>query len=135
MKHLFAFFLMLFSASMMYAQDIITLRSGDTINGKVAEVGTTEIRYYKADNIDGPVYVTSKADVVQIAYSNGTKDVFNTKAAGNPNVQRGNYSKRYRRGYYRPFLYPIIIPHIDLGHHVDLGHHGYGGHHGFGGHH
>jgi hypothetical protein len=53
MKQLFAFLVMLFSASMLFAQDVITLRSGETINGKVAEVGTTEIRYYKADNADG----------------------------------------------------------------------------------
>ena len=70
---------MLLSASMLNAQDIITLRSGETINGKIAEVGTTEIRYYKADNADGPVYVTNKSDVVQIVYANGAKDVFNTQ--------------------------------------------------------
>ncbi len=79
MKQLFAVLVMLLSASMLFAQDVITLRSGETINGKVAEVGTTEIRYYKVDNADGPVYVASKSDVVQIVYANGTKDVFNTQ--------------------------------------------------------
>lgn len=78
MKQLFAFLVMLFSASMLFAQDVITLRSGETINGKVAEVGTTEIRYYKADNADGPVYVANKSDAVQIVYANGAKDVFTT---------------------------------------------------------
>jgi len=34
MKQLFAFVVMLLSASILYAQDIITLRSGETINGK-----------------------------------------------------------------------------------------------------
>ena len=130
MKQLFAFLVMLFSASMLFAQDVITLRSGETINGKVAEVRTTEIRYYKSDNADGPVYVASKSDVVQIVYANGTKDVFNTQAAPNQNAVNQNYSWRYRRGYYRPFVYPIIIPHIDLGHHGYSGHHGgHGGHH------
>jgi len=125
MKQLFAFVVMLLSASMLYAQDIITLRSGETINGKVAEVGTTEIRYYKSDNADGPVYVTNKSDVVQIVYANGAKDVFNTKIATNQNVQSQNYSRQYRRGYRRPLLYPIITPHIDLGHRSF-----FGGHHG-----
>lgn len=124
MKQLFAFVVMLLSASMLYGQDVITLRSGETINGKVTEVGTTEIRYYKADNVDGPVYVTNKSDVVQIVYSNGTKDVFNTQAASTPNVQQG-YSRQYQRGYRRPIFYPIITPHIDLGHHGF-----FGGHHG-----
>jgi hypothetical protein len=130
MKQLFAFTVMLLSASMLYAQDIITLRSGETINGKVAEVGTTEIRYYKAANADGPVYVTNKSEVVQIVYSNGTKDVFNTQVTTNQNVQAQGYSRQYRRNYRRPLLYPIITPHIDLGHsRVSIGHHG-GGHYG-----
>ena len=136
MKQLFAVLVMLLSASMLFAQDVITLCSGETINGKVAEVRTTEIRYYKSDNADGPVYVASKSDVVQIVYANGSKDVFNTQAAPNQNAVNQNYSWRYRRGYYRPFVYPIIIPHIDLGHHIDFEHHGYSGHHGgHGGHH
>lgn len=133
MKQLFVILVMLFSASMLYAQDIITLRTGETINGKVAEVGTTEVRYYKADNADGPVYVTSKADVTQIVYANGSKDVFNTQVNKNQSLTTNNYFRRYRRGYSRPFLYPIITPHIDLGHHGYFGGHHGGGHHG--GHH
>lgn len=91
MKQLFAFLVMLFSASMLFAQDVITLRSGETINGKVAEVGTTEIRYYKADNAEGPVYVANKSDVVQIVYANGVKDVFTTQSSANQNAANQNY--------------------------------------------
>ena len=127
MKQLFAILVMLLSASILYAQDIITMRSGETINSKVVEVGTAEIRYYKSDNIDGPVYVTNKSDVVQIAYANGTKDVFNTQAS-TPNTQPDVYPRSYRRGISRPYVYPIIIPHIDLGHHRILGGH-HGSHH------
>ena len=131
MKQLFAFVVMLLSASMLNAQDIITLRSGETINGKIAEVGTTEIRYYKADNADGPVYVTNKSDVVQIVYANGAKDVFNTQPS-QPVAQSRVYSRRSGRNIYRPYLYTVIVPHIDLGHHGFFGgHHGrhYSGHH------
>ena len=96
-------------------------------------MSTTEIRYYKADKADGPVYVTSKADVTQIVYANSSKDVFNTQVNKNKSLTTNNYSSRYRRAYSRPFLYPIITPHIDLGHHGYFeGHHGgghYGGHH------
>ena len=131
MKQLFAFSVMLFSAFILHGQDIITLRSGETINAKVVEVGTTEIRYYKADNADGPVYVASKSDVAQIMYANGTKDVFQAQTA-QPIVRTRVYCKRTGRGFYRPYVYPIITPHIDLGHHgVFGGNHGghYGGHH------
>ena len=130
MKQLFAILVMLLSASMLYAQDVITLRSGETINGKVAEVGISEIRYYKADNVDGPVYVANKSDIVQIVYGNGSKDVFTAQASTNQNAATQNYSRNYRRGYNRPFLFPIITTHIDLGHHSIRGHPSYGGHHG-----
>ncbi|RTL53353.1 MAG: hypothetical protein EKK39_05890 [Sphingobacteriales bacterium] len=131
MKQLFAFIVMLLSASFLNAQDMITLSTGEIINGKVAEVGTTEVRYYRADNIDGPVYVTSKAEVAQIVYANGTKDVFQSQTA-QPIVRTIVYDRRTGRGFYRPYVYPIITPHIDLGHHgIFGGHHGgyYGGHH------
>lgn len=131
MKQLFAFFVMLFSASILCAQDIITLRTGETINGKVTEVGTTEIRYYKSDNIDGPVYITNKSDIVQITYSNGTKDVFSTQDV-NTIPQTNVYNSQTRRRVYRPYVYPVIIPHIDLGHHgISRRHHGHhSSHHG-----
>ena len=133
MKQLFAVLVMLLSASMLFAQDVITLRSGETINGKVAEVGTTEIRYYKADNAEGPVYVASKSEVSQIVYANGTKDVFQAPVA-QPIARTRVYGRRTGRGFYRPYVYPIVTPHSDLGHHIDLGHHGFGRHYG-GGHH
>lgn len=132
MKQLFAILVMLFSASMLYAQDIITLRNGETINGKVTEVGVNAISYYKSDNPDGPVYVTSKSDIMQIVYANGTKDVFKIQGSQVP-AQSRVYGRRAGRGFYRPYVYPIIIPHIDLGHHGYFGGHYGGGHHG--GHH
>ncbi|MBS4043686.1 MAG: hypothetical protein KGZ59_07700 [Chitinophagaceae bacterium] len=132
MKQLLAFVVMLLSASVLYAQDIITLRTGETISGRISEVGIYEIRYYKSDNPDGPVYVTSKADVAEIVYANGKKDVFKTQAQ--PVTQTRKYGRRSGRNFYRPYLYPIITPHIDLGHHGFFGGHHGGGHHG-GGHH
>jgi len=132
MKQLFAFLVMLLSASVLYAQDIITLKNGETINGKVSEIGVSEIRYYKSDNPDGPVYVTNKFDVAQVVYANGNKDVFKTQASAPVTQSRGNTRNR-RRNYYTPYVYPLLIPHIDLGHHGFFGEHHGGGHHG--GHH
>lgn len=130
----------LLAAATLNAQDVITLKTGAIINGKVAEVGINEIKYYKAENLQGPVYVTSKADITQIAYANGTKDVFavtgtQQTTATQPNVvvvpqqqpQTVYVDRRYRRGW-APYVYPIITPHIDLSHHVSIGHGG--GHHG-----
>lgn len=134
MKQLFVFIVMLLSASFLKAQDIITLRTGETINGKVTEVGTTEIRYYKSSNINGPLYVTTKADISQIVYENGSKDVFT--AAQQPAtviVQQAVPQTVYveqpvrRRNFWNNGLwYPVVTTHIDLGHHGGF----YGGHHG-----
>jgi hypothetical protein len=85
MKQLLVFIMMLLSASFVYAQDIITLRTGETINAKVSEVGINEVRYFKSSNINGPVYVAAKADISQIVYENGNKDVFNATTANYSN--------------------------------------------------
>ncbi|MEO5569693.1 MAG: hypothetical protein ABIT08_02600 [Bacteroidia bacterium] len=62
-------------------QDVIIMKTGDEIKSKVLEVGSNEIKYKKADNIDGPAYSVAKSDVFMIKYENGTKDVFNNEKA------------------------------------------------------
>lgn len=142
MKTILSFCLLIAFGSLK-AQDIITLKSGETINAKVAEVGINEIKYYKATNLQGPLYVTGKADINTIKYANGTIETF--PAAGTqqlstaqpPNVvnqpapQTVIVQQRPRRRI-RPYMAPVFVPHIDLGHRINIGHGG--GHHG-GGHH
>ena len=134
MKQLFAFTVMLLSASFLFAQDIITLRTGETINGKVAEVSTSEVRYYKSSNINGPVYVATKADISQILYENGSKDVFaaTTQQPATVIIQQSAPQTVYienpvrRRNFWNSgWWYPVVTTHIDLGHHGGY----YGGHH------
>jgi hypothetical protein len=59
------------------AYDVILFRNGDEIKAKVEEIGTTEIKYKKIDNPNGPVITVLKSDVFKITYSNGTNEVFN----------------------------------------------------------
>lgn len=136
MKQLFAFTVILLSASYLYAQDVITLRTGEIINAKVAEVGISEIRYFKASNVDGPVYVVGKADISQIVYNNGNRDVFNTTTQQSTTVivQQATPQTVYiqqpvrRRNFWNSGLwYPVVSTHIDFGHH---GGYFYGAHHG-----
>ena len=58
------------------AQDVITLRNGDEINGKVTKVTPTEIEYRLASNPDGPIYTKSVSEIFMVKYENGQKDVF-----------------------------------------------------------
>lgn len=57
-------------------QDVIVMRNGDEVNAKVTEVGQTEIKYVKYDNLTGPTYSVKKSEVFMIRYANGSKDVF-----------------------------------------------------------
>ena len=127
MKQLFPVLVMLFSTAILYPQDLIALKKGETINGKVAEVGINEIRYYKSDNPHGPVHVTSKVDVTQIVYAKGTKDVFKTHAS-QPGTQNKGILQAVSQNFYRLYIYPINTPHIDLGHHRYSERHHQGGH-------
>ena len=70
------FFLMLLSASSVFAQDVIVKKDGTTILSKVIEIGTSEVKYKKFSNQTGPTYSISKSDVQAINYDNGEKEDF-----------------------------------------------------------
>jgi len=85
MKKFFLILLSVVFINALHAQDFIIKKNGDEISAKVQEVGTTEIKYKKFDNQDGPNYSILKTEVFMIKYANGTKEVFGTDAA----VQQG----------------------------------------------
>lgn len=60
-----------------YAQDTIITNTNEHISSKITEVTTTEIKYQKMDNPDGPLFSILKSDVTKVVYENGTSDVFN----------------------------------------------------------
>lgn len=85
------------------AQDTIYTRKGEVIPAKVQEVGTTDIKYRKPSNPEGPLYVISKEDVALIEYNNGSKDVFQSdnmddtyKTAGSRSSDTYNQDRRVR---------------------------------------
>ena len=75
-KIFFTILTVIFIMSTCYAQDIITKKTGAEIKTKILEVGQSEIKYKKTDNLDGPTYTILKSDVIMIIYENGTNDVF-----------------------------------------------------------
>lgn len=66
----------LLSCGYSFSQDSITKKNGDDIQAKVIEVGSSEIKYKKFDNLEGPVFTIPKADVLLVRYQNGSKDIF-----------------------------------------------------------
>lgn len=55
------------------SQDLIILKTGDELRGKVIKVGTSEVEFKK--DTSGPVYAIKKSEVFMIKYESGAKDV------------------------------------------------------------
>lgn len=60
----------------VYSQDTIKFVNNTIQVVKVYEVGINEIKYHRFDNIDGPIYVSSKSDIESIRYYNGHVETF-----------------------------------------------------------
>lgn len=84
--------LLLIISFRLFSQDTMRFNSGEIKVVKVTEVGVHEVKYNRFDNLDGPVYVSSKNDIRSIKYSSGHLDTFSEEkhhppAKGNsPNV-------------------------------------------------
>ena len=75
-KSIIAFVLILGSCLTASAQSIITRKDGTDIQAKILKVTSSEIKYQKYSNPDGPVFVMSKSDIRSVRYENGAREVF-----------------------------------------------------------
>jgi hypothetical protein len=78
-KLLFSLFLLSIAFN-AFSQDKIYLTDNSVVNGKVSEIGLTEIKYKKSENLTGPDYVMPKSKITMIIYENGTHEVINSTA-------------------------------------------------------
>lgn len=81
--------LLLCLAGMAMAQDVIVMKDQSLVMSKVLEITSTEIKYKKWNNQDGPTYSISRTDVVSINYENGEVEMFSDET----NSQQNNYSQ------------------------------------------
>ncbi len=109
-KLIFTVLTSIFTMTLCFSQDIITKKSSEDIQAKVLEVTTTEIKYKKFDNLNGPTFTLLKSDVLMVRYENGTKDIFNeekknetvsnpTQISGALFIQGQTDASRYYKGY------------------------------------
>ena len=84
--------LALFSSIRLFPQDTLYTKSGEVIQAKVVEIGTEQVKYKKASNADGPLYVINKTDIALIHYKNGAKDIFSSSNPGSDKTSSGNSS-------------------------------------------
>jgi len=60
------------------SQGMIALLNGNMIEAKVEEISPTEIKYRRLDNLNGPLIIINKSEVLSIRYENGVVDVINS---------------------------------------------------------
>jgi hypothetical protein len=94
-----------------FAQDLITKKSGEDIKAKILEIGQSEIKYKKFDNLSGPIYTISISDILIVRYENGTNEVFeqakktDDESYSTPIGIKPNLPYKYYEGKYNSRLY------------------------------
>ncbi len=88
MKYILLFILFICSSNITKAQDTLSTRYGENIPVKVIEVGTSEVKYKKLDNLNGPVFSMLKSDLLMIKYANGTNEDFSKEEKTKIKVKR-----------------------------------------------
>lgn len=66
-----------------HAQDVIVKKDGNTITSKVIEITSSEIKYKKFSNQNGPTYTINRNEVNYINYENGEKETINASVNSN----------------------------------------------------
>lgn len=89
MKKTIAFVFLLLNAA-TYAQDVITLNDGRTVQAKILELSTETIKYKKFDNQEGPTYTVPLNTITKIKYANGSEENFSSAPAGGSSGQANN---------------------------------------------
>jgi hypothetical protein len=77
----FSFFLL---GSTFAQQDTIFFKDNSKVPAVITELSNSVIRYKKADNPDGPLYVANVAEINSITYRNGLKESFTNKQVPPP---------------------------------------------------
>jgi hypothetical protein len=95
------------SAQRAFSQDTLFMANGTTISSKVLEVSTEEVKYKRSDNLEGPLFITKRAEINVIRYSNGISDTLNKPkppvvvAPPDPNPPIYRKGIFYKQGYSR----------------------------------
>jgi len=86
MRKLFLLFALLIFSFAINAQDTLFLKNNTKVVAKVLEINDLEIKYKSFSNIDGPLYIKKKSEIVKVKYKSGSEDVFQTDSKPNSNA-------------------------------------------------
>lgn len=77
MKKILLLAILAVSSLSLYAQDVLVRKGGDVENVKVLEVTPTEVKFKKANNIEGPTFTEKRSNLISVKYENGEVQKFN----------------------------------------------------------
>jgi hypothetical protein len=80
------------SISQLWAQDRLFFLSGDETEVKITEVSSSEVKYKRLDNLDGPTFSSLKSDLFMIKYANGDKEMIAAQTAEPAPAQNEEYT-------------------------------------------
>ena len=63
-------------SSVSYSQDEIVKKDGSIILSKILEVSSSQVKYHKYSNPDGPIYTINTSKIQVINFENGDKEDF-----------------------------------------------------------
>jgi len=107
----FAIVFLLFGVVEASAQDIIQMKDGSKMKGRIVEITETEVRFYKVGSTDLNTYIVEKKDVANVQYESG--DVLQFKASDtterNITAQEAvSAEKRYKRLTYKGGRFNLV---------------------------
>jgi hypothetical protein len=123
-KHLLIATIIFLTNLSVKAQDLITKRNGEDIKAKVIEIGLNEVKFKRFDNLDGPLIIVAKSEILIIRYENGSKEIFEDSNISSVNkietpkdinwsrqaeIDAQKYYRGYRKHYVGTFIPCIII--------------------------
>ncbi len=106
-KTLLSLVFLLASVMSLVAQDVIYFNNGTQQKGTVTEINSNEVKYKKAENPNGPLYVVTRSEVQMIEYSNGEKDILtsvntNQETQSDPSANYRNQDTHINNYYSNP---------------------------------
>lgn len=76
MKTILFMLFILLGINRVFSQDTIRFLNNTIKVVKVTEINVDDIKYKRFDNLDGPLYVSSKSEIESIKFSNGLVETF-----------------------------------------------------------
>lgn len=73
--------IIILSVSQSLAQDRLFFLNGDETDVKITEVSSSEVKYKRMNNLEGPTFSTLKSELFMIKYANGDKEMITAQTS------------------------------------------------------